>query len=195
MIVNFVFEIAPRIFDRLVAFIFSVVLLIFDFRVVLLATVLLVVLLGSNLFSTKVGFFIIIGRFGNCSLFVVLFGMDASDVPPTDDLSVVLLATDFSVRLFIIDPLVVLFSIDFSIVLFITLINNGGLSVMPFVARLSVVITNGCGSSIQLLFVMTFSLEVSTVLFATDFGVITAIGSILAVDCVCSSKILVILSG
>lgn len=193
MVIDFVFEIAPRIFDRLVVFVFSVVLLIVGFRVVLLVTVLLVVLLDSIFFNTKVGFFITIGRFGNCNLFVVLFSIDAT-VPLIDDLSVVLLAAGFSVRLLIIGPLVVLFPIDFSVVLLITLINNDGLSVVLFVARLSVVIINACGSSIQLLFVMTFNLEVSTV-FATDLGVIKAIGSILATGCVCFSKILIVPSG
>lgn len=194
MVLDFVFKAALRYFDRLVIFVFSVVLLIVGFHVVIFATV----LSDSVLFNTKVGFFIIIGRFGSCSLFVVLFivlfGTGASDVPLIDDISDVPLAIDFSVKL-LIDPLsVVFFLIDFSVVFLIILINNGDLSVVLFVARLSVVMINACGFSIQLVFRVTFDLKFSTVLLVVDFGVIKT-GSILAADCICSFTILLTPSG
>ena len=178
VVLDFVFKIALWYFDRFVVFVFSVVLLIVDFRVVLFASVPL---------NTKLGFFISIGRFDICRLLVVLFDMDASDVPFIGNLSVVLLARDFVDKLLNIEPLnVTSFLIGSVLSLFlIILINVGELSVVLFVAKLSIVIINFCDSSIQLLFVTTFDFKVSTVLLATDLGVIIN-DSTLIIDCGCT---------
>jgi len=172
VVFNFVFETASWNFNRLVVIFVFFVVPIVGFAVLLAV---LCIVLNSVSFNINIGFFIIIGRFGNCRIFVMLFrGMDF-DVLLIDDISVVLFAVDFSI-LFIVDLLIVLFLTDFSVVFLITLVNSGG--------RVSVVITNGCGSSVQLLFVMTFDLGISTVLLATGFGVITT-GLTSASGCAC----------